>query len=87
MSISFSDESFEQVLTSTTIQPEDGGEVTLRPRYLNEYVGQQKAKENLEVFIEAAKQRGEPLDHVLLSGPPGESTWRSGPDQKTRPRN
>ena len=71
MSISFSDESFDQVLTSTTIQPEDSGEVTLRPRYLNEYVGQQKAKENLEVFIEAAKGRGEPLDHVLLSGPPG----------------
>ena len=71
MSISFSDESFDQVLTSTTIQPEDSGEVTLRPRYLNEYVGQRKAKENLEVFIEAAKGRGEPLDHVLLSGPPG----------------
>ena len=71
MSISFSDESFDQVLTSTTLQPEDSGEVSLRPRYLNEYVGQRKAKENLEVFIEAAKLRGEPLDHVLLSGPPG----------------
>ena len=43
----------------------------LRPRLLNEYIGQQKAKENLRIFIEAAKQRGEPLDHVLLYGPPG----------------
>ena len=71
MSISFSDDSFEQVLTSAAIQPEDGNEATLRPRYLNEYIGQAKAKENLEVFIEAAKLRNEPLDHVLLSGPPG----------------
>ena len=71
MSISFSDDSFEQVLTSTSILPEDGNEVSLRPRFLNEYIGQAKAKENLEVFIEAAKLRGEPLDHVLLSGPPG----------------
>ena len=71
MSISFSDDSFEQVLTSTSILPEDGNEVSLRPKYLNEYIGQAKAKENLEVFIEAAKLRGEPLDHVLLSGPPG----------------
>ena len=43
----------------------------LRPRLLDEYIGQQKAKENLRVFIAAAKQRGEPLDHVLLYGPPG----------------
>lgn len=43
----------------------------LRPRSLNEYVGQEKAKENLKVFIEAAKIRGESLDHVLLYGPPG----------------
>ena len=71
MSISFSDDSFDQILTSATLQPEDINEMSLRPRYLNEYVGQSKAKENLEVFIEAAKIRGEPLDHVLLSGPPG----------------
>lgn len=43
----------------------------LRPRALSEYIGQQKVKENLSVFIEAAKQRGETLDHVLLYGPPG----------------
>ena len=47
MSISFSDDSFEQALTSTTILPEDSGEVSLRPRYLNEYIGQEKAKDNL----------------------------------------
>ncbi len=71
MSISFSDDTFEQALTSTTILPEDKGEVSLRPRFLNEYIGQEKAKDNLSVFIEAAKLRGEPLDHVLLAGPPG----------------
>ena len=71
MSINFSDDTFEQVITSTTILPEDNNEVSLRPRFLNEYTGQEKAKENLRVFIEAAKMRNEPLDHVLLSGPPG----------------
>jgi len=44
---------------------------SLRPKELKEYIGQEKAKENLKVFIEAAKQRGESLDHVLLYGPPG----------------
>jgi len=71
MSIEFSDESFEQVITTTTILPEDNNEISLRPRFLKEYTGQEKAKENLRVFIKAAKLRGEPLDHVLLSGPPG----------------
>ncbi|MCI8609211.1 MAG: Holliday junction branch migration DNA helicase RuvB [Firmicutes bacterium] len=46
-------------------------EVTLRPQRLDEYIGQQNAKENLKIFIEAAKLRGEPLDHVLFYGPPG----------------
>lgn len=46
-------------------------EVSLRPRTLDEYIGQQKVKENMAVYIEAAKRRGEPLDHVLLYGPPG----------------
>lgn len=71
MSISFSDDSFERAVTSTSLQPEDNGEVSLRPRYLSEYIGQEKAKENLSIFIQAAKMRGEPLDHVLLAGPPG----------------
>lgn len=46
-------------------------EVGLRPQTLNEYIGQDKVKENLAIYIEAAKRRGEPLDHVLLYGPPG----------------
>jgi len=50
---------------------EDREEVTLRPRLLSEFIGQVKQKENLAVYIEAAKQRGEHLDHVFLSGPPG----------------
>lgn len=71
MSISFSDEAEERYITSTTILPEDSAEFYLRPRTLREYIGQKKVKENLEVFIKAAKMRGEPLDHVLLHGPPG----------------
>ncbi|NLL07288.1 MAG: Holliday junction branch migration DNA helicase RuvB [Clostridiaceae bacterium] len=50
---------------------EDVDEISLRPRKLNEYIGQKKVKENLTVFIEAAKKRNEALDHVLLYGPPG----------------
>jgi Holliday junction DNA helicase RuvB len=50
---------------------EDIDESSLRPRRLNEYIGQKKVKENLRVFIEAAKKRKEALDHVLLYGPPG----------------
>ncbi len=46
-------------------------ETTLRPKVLDEYVGQEKVKKNLKVFIEAAKKRNEPLDHTLLYGPPG----------------
>ena len=44
---------------------------SLRPKYLDEYIGQNKVKENLKIFIEAAKRRNEPLDHLLLYGPPG----------------
>lgn len=52
--------------------PEDSEiEATLRPQTLNEYIGQDKVKQNLAIYIEAAKRRGEPLDHVLLYGPPG----------------
>ena len=46
-------------------------ENSLRPKTLDEYIGQDKIKENMKVYIEAAKKRGEPLDHVLLYGPPG----------------
>ena len=71
MSISFSEDAQEQVITSTSILPEDNAEGSLRPRLLKEYIGQEKAKDNLQVFIDAARMRGEPLDHVLLYGPPG----------------
>ena len=51
--------------------PEDGQEVSLRPRTLAEYLGQTRIKENLDILIKAAMLRGEPLDHLLFSGPPG----------------
>lgn len=50
---------------------EEHNEKTLRPQYLGDFIGQSKVKDNLKVFIEAAKMRGEPLDHVLFYGPPG----------------
>lgn len=71
MSINFSGDGPEEVLTTATFQPEDATEASLRPRRLEDYTGQEKAKENLAVFIQAAKIRNEPLDHVLLHGPPG----------------
>ena len=70
MSIDFSEE-LEQPIVTTSLTPMDDGEVSLRPKLLREYTGQEKAKRNLEVYIEAAKRRGESLDHVLLYGPPG----------------
>ncbi len=72
MAISFSDaEQENELITRSVSLPEDAGEGSLRPRYLNEYIGQERAKENLRIFIQAAKMRGESLDHVLLHGPPG----------------
>lgn len=62
----------EERITSATLREEEIElDRSLRPRYLREFVGQERIKENLSVFIEAAKIRGEALDHVLLSGPPG----------------
>ena len=61
----------ENRLVSAEYLPEDDGDNPLRPRTLREYVGQEKVKENLSVFIDAAKIRREALDHVLLYGPPG----------------
>ncbi len=71
MSISFSDNDNEEIITTTASLPEDSAEGSLRPQTLREYIGQEKAKANLSVFINAAKLRGESLDHVLLHGPPG----------------
>lgn len=64
---------FENRMMDTTEIPEDTaeGENPLRPKTLGEYIGQEKVKQNLSIYIEAAKQRGEALDHVLLYGPPG----------------
>ncbi len=50
---------------------EEGYEKSLRPQNLDEYIGQEQIKKNLKVFIEAAKKRGESLDHMLFFGPPG----------------
>lgn len=63
----------DENLLLPTIQDEEESinEVSLRPKKLNEYIGQTKVKENMKIYIEAAKKRAEPLDHVLLYGPPG----------------
>lgn len=62
----------ENRIVSTSYSAEDGDvETSLRPKRLEDYIGQDKAKENLRIYIEAAKQRHETLDHVLLYGPPG----------------
>ncbi|MBC3517004.1 Holliday junction branch migration DNA helicase RuvB [Neobittarella massiliensis] len=66
------DMDFENRMVTPDYTAEDAEvETGLRPRTLEEYIGQSKAKENLSIFIEAAKKRGEPLDHLLLYGPPG----------------
>ena len=70
MSLDFSRE-YEAPLVTTTMTPLDDGETSLRPKSLMDYTGQEKAKGNLAVYIEAARRRNEPLDHVLLYGPPG----------------
>ena len=62
---------YENRVVSTEYLPEDEGDNPLRPKTLSEYIGQAKVKENLSVYIDAAKIRGEALDHVLLYGPPG----------------
>lgn len=61
----------ERIVSTNEISDDNEIEYGLRPKTFKEYVGQVKAKENLKIFIEAAKQRNEPLDHVLLYGPPG----------------
>ncbi len=63
---------FENRIMNTSYRAEDAeNEPSLRPKHLEDYIGQEKAKENLKVYIEAAKRRGDPLDHILLYGPPG----------------
>src|SRR6059036_3389240 len=60
-----------RVVTAARVDEDAQYEAGLRPRLLDEYIGQDRIRENLHVAITAAKQRGEPLDHVLLHGPPG----------------
>lgn len=60
-----------RIVGSSTINDESTSEYNLRPRWLNEYIGQNKNKEKLKIFIEASKNRNDSLDHVLLQGPPG----------------
>jgi len=61
----------DPILTATPLEGEIQTELSLRPKFLREYIGQNKVKENLFVSLEAARRRKEPLDHVLLFGPPG----------------
>lgn len=61
----------ERILTNEATDFDDSFEQSLRPQLLQQYIGQQQAKDNLSIFIEAAKKREESLDHVLLYGPPG----------------
>lgn len=61
----------DRIITSTAKSEDFENEITLRPRWIDEYIGQDKVKEKLKIFIRAAKERKEPLDHVLLCGPPG----------------
>lgn len=70
MSLEFSQE-LDTPIVSPTFAPQDAGEIGLRPKLFSDYTGQEKAKGNLSIYIEAARRRGEPLDHTLLYGPPG----------------
>ncbi len=61
----------DRIISSRTLGEDSDVEYSLRPRRLDEYIGQSKVKENMKIFINAAKERKDPLDHVLLYGPPG----------------
>ena len=65
---------FENRIVSTEYTPQDTEtDITLRPQTFGDYIGQNKVKENLKIYIESAKKRDDVLDHVLLYGPPGEN--------------
>ena len=61
----------KRIITTDITEEDQKNEGSLRPKLLSDYVGQEKAKGNLKIYIEAAKQRGDSLDHVLFYGPPG----------------
>lgn len=67
----FEEQHEDRIISSRTLGEDSDVEYSLRPRHLNEYIGQSKVKENMKIFIHAAKERKDPLDHVLLYGPPG----------------
>ena len=72
MAIEENEFDFENRIMNTSYNAEDSDvEFSLRPKRLEEYIGQEKVKENLKIYIEAAQKRNDPLDHVLLYGPPG----------------
>ena len=74
----------ERILDGHLQDDELTEEMSLRPTTLRQYIGQHKVKENLQIFIKAAKMRNEPLDHVLLYGPPGlgKQLWRPSSPMK-----
>ncbi|MDY3917649.1 MAG: AAA family ATPase, partial [Candidatus Limivivens sp.] len=61
----------KRIITTEAMEEDSRSEASLRPQTLDEYIGQEKAKSNLKIYIEAARQRGDSLDHVLFYGPPG----------------
>ncbi|MEK7749516.1 MAG: AAA family ATPase, partial [Planctomycetota bacterium] len=61
----------EDILSPAIIVEDKNLDLTLRPKRFSDFIGQNRIKENLLIYIEAAKKRGEPLDHILFSGPPG----------------
>ena len=61
----------KRMITAEVLEEDIKIEGSLRPQTLDDYIGQEKTKENLKIYIEAAKQRGDVLDHVLFYGPPG----------------
>ena len=65
------DENENLLIPNLQDETEEISEISLRPKTLDEYIGQTKVKEKMKIYIEAAKKRGEPLDHILLYGPPG----------------
>lgn len=74
MSDNFFDSDFENRIVSSSLTSDDketAEEISLRPTTFDDYIGQEKVKDNLKIFIEAAKRRGEAIDHILLYGPPG----------------
>ena len=71
MALTFSDDSESRIITPVAVGGDSAVENALRPRTLDEYLGQSKAKELLSVYINAARLRGEPIDHCLFYGPPG----------------